>query len=142
MRPGRRCQIVGTRAARGPPAATEVGLGTRKSLELRNTLGVGERIPTRSKWRLRTEENRSRPSSSWTPSGGSWTARREHTDQLRKAPQINKFEALVAQDKLDIRALEDSIRRVQGGSFKWKGSPCVPVLVLYSVSFQIEEGKI
>ena len=42
---------------------------------------------------------------------------REHTDQLRKAPQSNKFEALIAQDKLDIRALEDSIRRVQGGSF-------------------------
>ena len=67
---------------------------------------------------------------------------REHTDQLRKAPPSNKFEVLISQDKLDIRALEDSIRRVQGGSFKSKGSPCVPVLVLYSVPFQIEESKI
>ena len=36
---------------------------------------------------------------------------REHTDQLRKAPQNSKYKALITQDKLD------SIRRVQGGSF-------------------------
>ena len=42
---------------------------------------------------------------------------REHTDQLRKAPQNSKYKALITQDRVDIRALEDSIRRVQGGSF-------------------------
>ena len=42
---------------------------------------------------------------------------REHTDQLTKAPQNSKYKALITQDKLDIRAMEDSIRRVQGGSF-------------------------
>ena len=41
----------------------------------------------------------------------------EHTDQLRKAPQNKRLVELIAQDKVDIRALEDSIRRVQGGSF-------------------------
>ena len=41
---------------------------------------------------------------------------REHTDLLRRDPQNSKYEALIAQDEMDIRAMEDSIRRVQGGS--------------------------
>ena len=53
MRPGRRRQTAGTPAAEDLPAATEVGLGTRRSLELINTLGAGEIIWTRSKERLR-----------------------------------------------------------------------------------------
>ena len=36
--------------------------------------------------------------------------------QLGKAPQNKRLMELIAQDKVDIRALEDSIRRVQGGS--------------------------
>ena len=41
----------------------------------------------------------------------------EHTDQLGKAAQKQRLMELIAQDKVDIRALEDSVRRVQGGRF-------------------------
>ena len=35
---------------------------------------------------------------------------REHTHLLRRNPENSKYEALIAQDKMDIRAMEDSIR--------------------------------
>ena len=41
----------------------------------------------------------------------------DYTDQLGKAPQSKRLMELITQDREDIRALEDSVRRVQGGRF-------------------------
>ena len=40
---------------------------------------------------------------------------RDHTESLRKDPGNRKYQALVAQDHQAIQAMEDSIKKVQGG---------------------------
>ena len=40
---------------------------------------------------------------------------RKHTEDLRKDPENRKYQALIAQDHLAIQAMEESIRKVQGG---------------------------
>ena len=44
----------------------------------------------------------------------------DHTDKLEKTPHSKRFRDLVIQDKEDIRTLEDSVRRIQGGNCHWK----------------------
>ena len=40
---------------------------------------------------------------------------KDHTEFLRKDPGNRKYQALVAQDHQAIKAMEDSIKKVQGG---------------------------
>ena len=53
MKPERGLPTTRTPAARCPPVTTGVGLRIRNRLELGSIFGVGERIRTRNKERLR-----------------------------------------------------------------------------------------
>ena len=40
---------------------------------------------------------------------------RKHTEDLRRDPDNHKYQALIAHDHMAIQAMEESIRKVQGG---------------------------